>query len=165
MGGLAPPLEALSPPEPKLRLFMSALIYLGQLHWINLSRARLGREGTRVYADLLAELRAAVATGRVVVPLSFTHYFEVSKIGAAQRRAELALTMAELSRYTTLTAREVLMRHEIPIVARTRAGRPLQSSATSHYWIWSWSRVRRWYRERDVQGRSRSSGSSRGEGR
>ena len=91
---------------------MPELIYLDQLHWINLSRARLGREGTQVYASLLAELRAAVASGRVVVPLSFTQYFEVSKIGQAQRRAELALTMADLFRYTALTARDVFMRHE-----------------------------------------------------
>jgi hypothetical protein len=88
------------------------LLYLDQLHWINLSKARLGQEGTELYAELLAELRAAVSSGRVAVPLSFTHYFEVSKIARADRRANLALTMGELSRYVALTPREVFLRHE-----------------------------------------------------
>ncbi len=91
---------------------MPELIYLDQLHWINLSKARLGQEGTEVYADLLAELRAAVTSGRAVVPISFTHYFEVSEIARAGRRANLALTMGELSRYVALTPREVFLRHQ-----------------------------------------------------
>jgi hypothetical protein len=88
------------------------LIYLDQLHWINLSKARLGQEGSGVYAALLAELREAVATARAVLPISFTHYFEVSRIASAQRRADLALTMGDLSKYVALTPREVFLRHE-----------------------------------------------------
>jgi hypothetical protein len=88
------------------------IIYLDQLHWINLSKARLGQEGSEVYAHLLAELRAAISSGRVVVPISFTHYFEVSEIARADRRANLALTMGELSGYTALTAREVFLRYQ-----------------------------------------------------
>lgn len=91
---------------------MPELIYLDQLHWINLSKARLGQEGTDVYAELLKELRAAVSSGRAVVPISFTHYFEVSEIARADRRANLALTMGELSKYVALTPREVFLRHE-----------------------------------------------------
>ncbi len=88
------------------------LIYLDQLHWINLSKARLGQEGTGAYADLLTELRLAVSSGRVVVPISFTHYFEVSEIARADRRANLALTMGELSKHVALTSRDDFLRYE-----------------------------------------------------
>jgi hypothetical protein len=103
------------------------LIYLDQLHWINLSKARLGQEGSEVYADLLVELREAVAAGGAVVPISFTHYFEVSRIASAQRRADLALTMGELSKYVALTPREVFLRYEF----RRSLAKELGSSYTT----------------------------------
>lgn len=91
---------------------MPELIYIDLNHWVGLSKARLGHAGSELYGEALAELRAAVYSGRVVVPISFPHYIEISQIASAQRRANLALTMGELSKYTALTPREVLLRHE-----------------------------------------------------
>ena len=92
------------PPLPQL-------IYLDLNHWINLSKARLGQEAG-AYTNLLEELRAAVGAGRSVVPLSSTHYMEISRIASAQRRADLAFVMGEVSRYVALTSREVVLRYQ-----------------------------------------------------
>ena len=54
---------------------MPKLIYLDQLHLINLTRDRLARDGSDSYRDALTELRWAVSSGRAVVPMSSTHYF------------------------------------------------------------------------------------------
>jgi hypothetical protein len=87
------------------------LIYIDLKDWVGLSKARLGQEAG-AYTEALAELRAVVASGRAVVPISSTHYMEISRIASAQRRANLALVMGEVSRYVALTSREVLLRHE-----------------------------------------------------
>jgi hypothetical protein len=88
------------------------LVYLDLNHWVGLSKARLGRSDAGPYVEALSELRIAVAEGRIVVPLKSTHYMEISRIASAQRRADLALTMGELSRYVTLTQRETLLRYQ-----------------------------------------------------
>jgi len=88
-------------------------VYLDLLHWVGLSKARLGRPNSELYGEALLELREGVASGRIVIPLSFSHYIEVSQIADAQRRAGLALTMCELSKNVSLTAREILMFHEL----------------------------------------------------
>jgi hypothetical protein len=87
------------------------LVYLDLNHWINLSKARIGQEAG-IYTDLLEELRAAVSSGRCVVPVSSTHYMEISRIALAQRRADLALVMGELSRYVALTPRETFLHYQ-----------------------------------------------------
>jgi hypothetical protein len=97
----------------KLPIPMPELIYLDQLHWINLTKARLDQAGSEENAEALAKLRMAITSGRAVVPISSTHYMETSKIASAQRRADLALTMGELSGYTALTSREVLLGYEL----------------------------------------------------
>ncbi len=113
---------------------MPELIYLDQLHWIGLSKARLGQEAG-AYAEALVELRAAVASGRAVVPLSSTHYMETSKIASAKRRADLAITMGDLSRYIVLTTREVMLSYELRRALAQELGvtyRSPQPSATGY---------------------------------
>jgi hypothetical protein len=88
------------------------LIYLDLNHWINLSKARIGQE-VGAYTDVLRELRVVVASGRAVVPISSTHYMEISRIASAQRRADLALVMGELSKYIALTPRETFLRYQL----------------------------------------------------
>lgn len=97
-------MEAAQPDLPEL-------IYLDLNHWINLSKARIGQEAG-AYSDLLRELRVAGASGRAVVPISSTHYMEISRIASAQRRADLGLVMGEISGYVTLTPRETFLRYQ-----------------------------------------------------
>jgi hypothetical protein len=93
---------------------MPKLVYLDLRDWIGLSRARLGRPCTDDYADALGELRSKVREGAVILPLSFAHYTEIShRIQKPSQRAEVALTMAELSRYIALTDRQVLLLDEL----------------------------------------------------
>ncbi len=90
------------------------LIYLDLRDWIGLARARLGRPGSDAYGEALEVLRAKVREGTVVVPLSFAHYTEMShRIKDPSQRAEVALTMEELSKYVALTDREVLLLDEL----------------------------------------------------
>lgn len=88
------------------------LIYIDLNHWVGLGKARLGQTGAGAYVGALNELRLAVASGRAVVPISSTHYMEISRIALAQRRADLAITMGELSRYVALTSRETLLAYQ-----------------------------------------------------
>lgn len=92
-----------------------APVYIDLNHWISLSRARLGRPSMEPYADLLDVLRSAVAAGAVLAPLSETHYAEMStiRIKDPRQRAEVALTMAELSRFATLVSRDILLADQL----------------------------------------------------
>jgi len=102
---------------------MSKLVYLDLRDWIGLSRARLGRPGTADYADALEQLRSKVREDAVVLPLSFAHYTEMShRIQNPSQRAEVALTMAELSRYIALTDRQVLLLDELTRSLATELG-------------------------------------------
>jgi hypothetical protein len=56
---------------------------------------------------------AARAAKWIVVPLSSTHYIEMSRIKDPRQRAEVALTMQALSEYVALTSRELLLRDEL----------------------------------------------------
>ena len=66
------------------------LVYIDLNHWVGLSKAPIGQDGAGVCVDALAELRAAVSSGRAVVPLSSTHYAELSQIASTKRRADRA---------------------------------------------------------------------------
>jgi hypothetical protein len=109
-----------APTEPEL-------IYIDLNHWVGLGKARLGQEDAGPYVDALAELRLAVGSARVVVPVSSTHYMEISRIASAQRRADLALTIGELSRYVALTPREKFLRHQFR--------RSLAQELRTGYWV------------------------------
>jgi hypothetical protein len=104
------------------------LIYIDLNHWIGLSKARLGRSGSEVYAALLEELREAVSAGRATVPLSFAHYIEMSKIKDPKQRSSLALVMGDLSNYVTLTSREDLLAYELRRSIARELGRSYQAA-------------------------------------
>jgi hypothetical protein len=88
-------------------------LYLDLFAWIQLTRARLGRPGTERHQHVYQALRTAIRAERVVVPLSSMHYMELMNVRDPHQRAEVALTMDELSNYATLTPREVLIGHEL----------------------------------------------------
>jgi hypothetical protein len=97
------------------RATVPELTYVDLNHWVGLAKARLGQTDAGSYVELLAELRTAVAAGRIVMPLSSTHYMELSRIASAERRAKLALVMGELSKYITLTNRETFLRYQFRV--------------------------------------------------
>ena len=94
----------------------AGLVYLDLNHWIGLADAAAGRKPGDRYQEALASCRVAQHDGSVVFPLSAVHYMEIAKIVDPTRRANLATIMEELSGFTTLTSRTVIMRLEIESV-------------------------------------------------
>jgi hypothetical protein len=90
-----------------------SVLYVDLNYWIDLARGRLKRPGHEPQARAYDALRRAVAAGDVIVPLSTAHYMEMANIKDPWQRAELALTMDEISRYVTFTAPEILVAHEL----------------------------------------------------
>lgn len=88
-------------------------LYLDLFAWIQMTRARLGRPGTEQHHRVYQAVRAAVASERIVVPLSAMHYMELLNVTHPGKRAEVALTMDEISNYVTLTPREDLIAYEL----------------------------------------------------
>lgn len=88
-------------------------IYLDQMHWIGLAKARLGQPDGARYASAWGALRASVAAGRARVPLCDVHYAEVGGTGSVRQRTDVALTMGVLSRYQTIAPREAVLRSEL----------------------------------------------------
>jgi hypothetical protein len=102
--------------RPQIRL-----VYLDQNHWINLAKAAVGRPTGRPYRDALAALREARWSGSAVFPLSLTHVMETTTI-SQRRRVDIATIMEELSDFTTIIARSVLMRLELEAVLDAATG-------------------------------------------
>jgi hypothetical protein len=99
------------------------VLYLDLKDWIDLSRGRLRRPGHEAQEGLYEALRAAVAAGDVLAPLSTAHYIEMFNIKDPQQRAEVALTMGRVSRHVTLTSRETMIAHELRVaLARNLKG-------------------------------------------
>lgn len=99
-------------------------IYLDHLHWVNLAKARVGRDDGQSFVRCLELLVSAVAAGRVVLPLSSTHYSEVGQTGSIRQRSDVTNVMAELSHFTTLAVRSVRLECEFDAALHARFGRP-----------------------------------------
>jgi hypothetical protein len=109
--------EALVRPPEEVRL-----VYLDQNHWINLAKAAVGREAGRPYRDALEVLREARRSGRAIFPLSLTHLMETMTI-PRKRRVDVATVMEQFSGFTTILARNAIMRLELEAVVDAVAGR------------------------------------------
>jgi hypothetical protein len=95
-------------PEPPI-----PIAYLDLNHWISLAKAAVGHPDgarSRPALDALRELRTA---GRVLFPLSSTHYMEMVRIRSARQRFDVAGVMEELSGFTCLMDRTVVIRLEL----------------------------------------------------
>jgi hypothetical protein len=108
-------------PDALVRPTQVRLVYLDQNHWINLAKAAVGRPTGRPYRDALAALREARLSGSAVFPLSLTHVMETMTISRRQR-VDVARIMEELSGFTTIISRDVLMRLELEAVLDAAAG-------------------------------------------
>lgn len=82
------------------------ILYLDLNHFINLARARQSLEPVaRGYAELWPSLICAVRSGRVVVPLSAQHVWEMHGISDPRQRRDIAAVMEELSGFQYLLGR------------------------------------------------------------
>jgi len=106
------------------------LVYLDLLHWIGLAQAAVGHRSGLAHVPILEACRAARAAGTVLFPLSATHYMEMSRIQDPRQRRHLARVMEELSGFTTLAGRPMLMRWEIE-AALNAMGYPPRSTSPS----------------------------------
>jgi hypothetical protein len=98
------------------------LVYLDLNHWIGLAKAATGhRDGVR-HRSALEACRAARASGDAVFPLSGAHYMEMARIKDPAQRLDVAGVMEELSGFTTLMGRPVVMRLEMQAVLDSRFG-------------------------------------------
>lgn len=98
-------------------------VYLDQWVWFRLARADRGEPREDSDLAVLAAARQASEAG-VAFPLSSTHYMETSKITNPERHAELACTMASVSRCRTLRSASVLLRHQMLNAMHVTFGRP-----------------------------------------
>jgi len=98
-------------------------VYLDQWVWFRLAKADGGKPREPSDISVLAAVREASAAG-VAFPLSSTHYLETSKIKNPRQRAQMARTMASISRCRTLRSARVLLRHQMLCAMRESFGRP-----------------------------------------
>jgi hypothetical protein len=94
------------PPADKL------IVYLDINHWIGLSQALAGHPKGAANGDVLQACRAARSAGRALFVLSGTIYAEVQKIKDPMQRRRLAEAMEELTDFSTLVSRVVVMELE-----------------------------------------------------
>lgn len=95
-------------PEPRV-----PIAYLDLNHWISLAKAAVGHpDGARSQPalDALRQLRTA---DEVRLPLSSTHYLEMTRIHSARQRFDVAGVMEELSDFACLMDRTVVIRLEL----------------------------------------------------
>jgi hypothetical protein len=72
-------------------------LYLDQNKWIDLARAHYGLEGGKPFGDALAAIRKAIASGRLVVPISAVHIMETVAPEDGGRRRRMAEFLVDLS--------------------------------------------------------------------
>jgi hypothetical protein len=92
------------------------VIYLDQKDWISLAKAASGHADGFQYRDAFEVLRNARVSRRAVIPLSVTHYMEMSGTKNARQRADVAKIMEELSGFASLIDRSLVMRLELEAV-------------------------------------------------
>ena len=99
------------------------LIYLDLNHWVALAKAAVGHPEGSQHVGALETLRAAKASGRYVLPLSSTHFMELSAVKNRRHRVDVADVMEELTGFTVIVSRDVIMRLELE-AALDAFGRP-----------------------------------------
>src|SRR3954454_3095218 len=77
-------------------------LYLDQNKWIDLARAHYGRPDGLPFQEALRVVRAAVASGKLIVPFSVINATEAMVPRDAGRRERLARFMVDLSSNRTI---------------------------------------------------------------
>ena len=101
-------------------------IYLDQNHWIHLGQASTGHPTGEKYRKIYDYLRRHKKGGRIVCPLSCTHYQEVHATGSYKQRTDVANVMAELSSFKTITTASALQKAEIEHALNKHFGKPVE---------------------------------------
>lgn len=135
------------------------LIYLDLNHWISLARAAVNHSDGRRHERALRRLRQARATGRVIFPLSGVHYMEMAPIRSARQRGDIAMVMEELSGFTTILPRALIMQLEIEAVLDAMLGQreqPYEALPLLGVGVGPAVGLRGGLRIRDAEGRDRT---------
>lgn len=98
------------------------LVYLDLNQWIGLAKAATGHSDGRRFGDALEAAREAKREGCAVFPLSGSHYMELAGIGSFRHRTDIAGVMEELSGFSTLLSRAVLIKLEVEAALTARFG-------------------------------------------
>jgi len=88
-------------------------VYFDLNHWIGLAKALTGHPQGKDFLGVLDACRAALFQGTAAFVLSGTIYAEMLKIKDPAQRLDLAHVMEELTDFSTLISREVVMECEI----------------------------------------------------
>lgn len=102
----------------------SISIYLDQLHWIHLAQASTNHKNGEPYQEVYRHLLALKGAGKIVCPLSLTHYMELSATGSYRQRTDVATVMAALSGFRTMASASVLRPAEIEQALHKHFGKP-----------------------------------------
>ena len=100
------------PPLLELPPAGTLIVYLDLNHWIGLAQALAGHPKGAAHGDVLQACRAARSGGKALFVLSGTIYAEVQKIKDPMQRRRLAEVMEELTAFSTLVSRVVVMELE-----------------------------------------------------
>ncbi len=95
----------------------SKLIYLDLNHWISLAKAGSGHRHGDQFLSVLESCRQAKQRGSASFPLSAAHYMEMTKIKDPRQRNDLATVMEELSGFSALLSRAIVVRLEMEAAA------------------------------------------------
>src|ERR1700690_3595712 len=89
------------------------LLCLDQNKWIDLGRAHYGKEGGAPFRAALETVRAAIAAGKLVVPVLGANLYEAAEPMDEGRRQRLARFMVDLSENHSLVNHQVVLRWEL----------------------------------------------------
>src|SRR6266699_2321638 len=103
---------------------MPVSIYLDQSHWIHLAQAHTSHKNGERYKEVYQYLLEWRAAGKIVCPLSLTHYMELYATGSYRQRTDVATVMSTLSGFRTIASTSVLRRAEIEQALNKRFGKP-----------------------------------------
>jgi hypothetical protein len=103
-------------------------LYLDQNKWIDLARAHHGKPEGAKFQICLESVRAAVKSGKLIVPFSMVNAIESMISRDLGRRQRLAEFMVELSGNTTISPEHVVAQMEIINATRQVFGLPALES-------------------------------------
>jgi hypothetical protein len=101
------------------------LLCLDQQQWIFLCQAAHGRREGLPFRDALAAVEAAVASGRLVVPVLASNIYDMGRVRDRERRRRLARFMVGLSGNTSALNDQFLDQILLAQAVAAKAGRPL----------------------------------------
>lgn len=89
------------------------IVYLDLNHWIALAKAYSGHRDGLEDRPILDRLLRSVQAREAIYPISSAIYIEIMKIRGRRRRSDLRKVFELLGRFTVVTARHIVVAHEI----------------------------------------------------